>query len=127
MLLRRSRCDPCSARETTLPRRTWSSPDGTARSAAIGLARAPRSSVRCGVPLARKLGPLDATMIVVSGIIGSGIFINPHLVARDVETPFLILMVWGLGGGIALAGAFVFAELGTVVPRAGGQYAFFRE
>src|SRR5262249_6803995 len=77
-----------------------------------------------GVPLARKLGPLDATMIVVSGIIGSGIFINPYLVAREVETPFLILAVWVLGGVIALCGAFVFAELGTVVPRAGGQYAF---
>jgi APA family basic amino acid/polyamine antiporter len=79
------------------------------------------------MPLARKLGPLDATMIVVSGIIGSGIFINPHLVARDVDTSFLVLAVWVLGGVIALAGAFVFAELGTVVPRAGGQYAFFRE
>jgi APA family basic amino acid/polyamine antiporter len=79
------------------------------------------------VPLARKLGPLDATMIVVSGIIGSGIFRNPSLVAREVDTPFLILGVWVLGGLIALAGAFVFAELGTVVPRAGGQYAFFRE
>jgi APA family basic amino acid/polyamine antiporter len=79
------------------------------------------------MPLARKLGPLDATMIVVSGIIGSGIFINPYLVARSVETPFLILAVWVLGGVIALCGAFVFAELGTVVPSAGGQYAFFRE
>ncbi|HEY0481303.1 MAG TPA: amino acid permease [Kofleriaceae bacterium] len=79
------------------------------------------------MPLARKLGPLDATMIVVSGIIGSGIFINPYLVAKDVETPFLILAVWVLGGVIALAGAFVFAELGTVVPQAGGQYAVFRE
>jgi APA family basic amino acid/polyamine antiporter len=79
------------------------------------------------VPLARKLGPLDATMIVVSGIIGSGIFINPYLVAREVDTPFLTLAVWVLGGAIALAGAFVFAELGTVMPRAGGQYAFFRE
>ncbi|HSN28661.1 MAG TPA: amino acid permease, partial [Kofleriaceae bacterium] len=75
----------------------------------------------------RKLGPLDATMIVVSGIIGSGIFINPYVVARDVDTPFLILAVWVLGGVIAMCGAFVFAELGTVVPRAGGQYAFFRE
>jgi len=79
------------------------------------------------MPLARKLGPLDATMIVVSGIIGSGIFINPYLVAQDVETPFLILAVWGLGGVIAVCGAFVFAELATVVPQAGGQYAFFRE
>ena len=77
--------------------------------------------------LARKLGPLDATMIVVSGIIGSGIFITPYLVAQVVETPFLILAVWVLGGVIAMCGAFVFAELATVLPRAGGQYAFFRE
>lgn len=66
-------------------------------------------------------------MIVVSGIIGSGIFINPALVAQQVDTPFLILAVWVLGGVIALCGAFVFAELATVVPRAGGQYAFFRD
>jgi APA family basic amino acid/polyamine antiporter len=66
-------------------------------------------------------------MIVVSGIIGSGIFINPYVVAQKVETPFLILAVWIAGGIIALCGAFVFAELSTVLPRVGGQYAFFRE
>jgi APA family basic amino acid/polyamine antiporter len=75
----------------------------------------------------RRLTLFDATMIVVSGIIGSGIFINPYLVAARVETPFLILAVWVAGGAIALLGAFVFAELSTVVPRVGGQYAFFRE
>jgi basic amino acid/polyamine antiporter, APA family len=79
------------------------------------------------VALARKLDSLDATMIVVSGIIGSGIFINPAVVAQKVETPFLILAVWIAGGLIALCGAFVFAELSTVLPRVGGQYAFFRE
>ena len=66
-------------------------------------------------------------MIVVSGIIGSGIFINPYVVAQRVETPFLVLAVWIAGGVIALCGAFVFAELGTVLPRVGGQYAYFRE
>ena len=66
-------------------------------------------------------------MIVVSGIIGSGIFINPYVVAQAVETPFLIVAVWVAGGVIALFGAFVFAELGTVLPRVGGQYAFYRE
>jgi len=76
--------------------------------------------------LARKLKPFDATMIVVSGIIGSGIFINPYVVAQVVGTPFLILVVWVAGGVIALCGAFVFAELSTVMPRVGGQYAFFR-
>ncbi|MEP7338008.1 MAG: amino acid permease [Acidobacteriota bacterium] len=76
---------------------------------------------------ARKLNLFDATMIVISGIIGSGIFINPHIVAEKVGTPFLILAVWIAGGAIALAGAFVFAELSTVMPKVGGQYAFFRE
>jgi APA family basic amino acid/polyamine antiporter len=75
----------------------------------------------------RRLNLFDATMIVVSGIIGSGIFINPYVVAQKVETPFLILAVWVAGGLLALAGAFVFAELSTVMPRVGGQYAFFRE
>jgi APA family basic amino acid/polyamine antiporter len=66
-------------------------------------------------------------MIVISGIIGSGIFINPYVVAQVVQTPFLILSVWVAGGVIALFGAFVFAELSTVMPKVGGQYAFFRE
>src|SRR4029434_10893638 len=76
---------------------------------------------------ARKLNLFDATMIVISGIIGSGIFINPYIVAQTVKTPFLILAVWVAGGLIALAGAFVFAELSTVMPKVGVQYAFFRE
>jgi APA family basic amino acid/polyamine antiporter len=76
---------------------------------------------------ARRLTLFDATMIVISGIIGSGIFINPYVVARLVGTPFLIIAVWVAGGVIALLGAFVFAELSTVMPRVGGQYAFFRE
>jgi basic amino acid/polyamine antiporter, APA family len=76
---------------------------------------------------ARRLTLFDATMIVVSGIIGSGIFINPYVVAQRVHTPFLILGVWIAGGVIALFGAFVFAELSTVMPKVGGQYAFFRE
>ena len=77
--------------------------------------------------LARRLNLFDATMIVISGIIGTGIFINPSLVAKEVHTSFWILAVWIAGGAIALAGAFVFAELSTVMPKVGGQYAFFRE
>src|SRR5262249_37260046 len=76
---------------------------------------------------AAKLTLFDAAMIVISGIIGSGIFINPDGGAQTVQTPFLILAVWIAGGLVALAGAFVFAELSTVLPRVGGQYAFFRE
>jgi basic amino acid/polyamine antiporter, APA family len=108
-----------------LSRRAIANQPAQKRATARPLAERPRY---CGsVPLARKLGPLDATMIVVSGIIGSGIFINPYVVAQKVETPALILAVWLAGGVLALCGAFVFAELGTVLPRAGGQYAYCRE
>lgn len=79
------------------------------------------------IPFARRLTLFDATMIVISGIIGSGIFINPYVTAQKVHTPFLIIAVWAAGGLIALFGAFVFAELSTVLPQVGGQYAFFRE
>lgn len=78
-------------------------------------------------PFVRKLNLFDATMIAISGMIGSGIFINPYVVAGIAQTPFLILAIWIIGGVIALAGAFVFAELSTVLPKVGGQYAFFRE
>ena len=54
----------------------------------------------------KALGPFDATMIVIGGIIGSGIFINPYLVARQLDTTFLVLLAWSAGGAIALAGAF---------------------
>jgi APA family basic amino acid/polyamine antiporter len=77
--------------------------------------------------LARRLGLFDATMIVMGGIIGSGIFINPYVVARQVATPFLILGVWALGGVIALAAAFIWAELAALRPEVGGQYAYLRE
>jgi len=77
--------------------------------------------------LARRLGLFDATMIVMGGIIGSGIFMNPSVVARQVTTPFLILFVWALGGLVALAAAFIWAELAALRPEVGGQYAYLRE
>ena len=77
--------------------------------------------------LARQLGLFDATMIVMGGIVGAGIFINPYVVARQVHTPALILGAWALGGLIALAGAFIYAELAARLPRVGGQYAYLRE
>jgi APA family basic amino acid/polyamine antiporter len=77
--------------------------------------------------LARRLGLFDATMIVMGGIIGSGIFINPYVVARQVHSPFMILGAWLLGGLIALAGAFIYAELAARRPHVGGQYAYLRE
>src|SRR5918994_1212995 len=77
--------------------------------------------------LARRLGLFDATMIVMGGIIGSGIFMNPSVVALQVHTPFLILGAWIVGGLFALTAAFIWAELASVRPDVGGQYAYLRE
>src|ERR1043166_696845 len=77
--------------------------------------------------LARQLGLFDATMIMMGGIIGAGIFINPYVVAQQVHTPLLIIGAWLAGGAIALAGAFVYAELAARLPGTGGQYVYLRE
>ena len=77
--------------------------------------------------LQRRLGLFDATMLVMGGIIGSGIFINSYVVAKQVHTPALILGAWLAGGLVALAGAFIWAELSALRPDAGGQYAYIRE
>ena len=77
--------------------------------------------------LARRLGLFDATMIVMGGIVGSGIFVTPYVVARQVHTPALIVGAWLAGGLIALAGAFVYAELAARRPHVGGQYAYLRD
>ena len=66
-------------------------------------------------------------MIVMGGIIGAGIFVNPSVVARQVHTPMLVLGAWLIGGLIALIGAFVYAELAVLRPRVGGQYAYLRD
>lgn len=75
----------------------------------------------------RALGPFDATMVVIGGIIGSGIFINSYIVAERLNTPLLVLGAWMAGGAIALAGAFSYAELGAIFSKAGGQYVYLRE
>src|SRR6266571_7334016 len=66
-------------------------------------------------------------MIVMGGIIGAGIFTNPYVVAQQVHTPFLILGAWAVGGLIALAGAFIYAELSSQVSASGGQYLYLRD
>ena len=66
-------------------------------------------------------------MLVMGGIVGSGIFINPYVVAGLVHTPVLILGAWVAGGAIALAGASIYAELADRMPAVGGQYAYLRE
>lgn len=77
--------------------------------------------------LKARIGLFDASMIVMGGIVGAGIFINPYVVARSLQTPLLILGAWAAGGVIALIGAFVYAELAARLPRAGGQYVYLSE
>jgi basic amino acid/polyamine antiporter, APA family len=77
--------------------------------------------------LARRLGLFDATMLVMGGIVGSGIFINPYVVAQQVHTPARIVGAWIAGGAVALAGALVYAELAARRPEVGGQYAYLRD
>jgi basic amino acid/polyamine antiporter, APA family len=77
--------------------------------------------------LARRLGLFDTTMIVMGGIIGSGIFINPYVVAQQVPSAILILGAWAFGGLIALAGAFIYAELAAQSSVSGGQYVYLRD
>ena len=66
-------------------------------------------------------------MVVIGGIVGSGIFINPYIVAQRLDTSALVLAAWIAGGLIALAGAFAYAELGAIFPKAGGQYVYLRD
>ncbi len=85
------------------------------------------SPAPAGPSLAREIGLFGATMLVMGGIVGSGIFMNPYVVAGQVGTPALILLAWSFGGLVALAGAFVYAELASLRPAVGGQYAYLRE
>lgn len=75
----------------------------------------------------RRLGTRDAALIVMGGIIGSGIFRNPSVVAQSVHAGWAILAVWIAGGVVALLGAFVFAELAARRPQDGGLYAYMRD
>ncbi|MFT5051449.1 MAG: APA family basic amino acid/polyamine antiporter [Chlamydiales bacterium] len=75
----------------------------------------------------RRLTLLDATMLVMGGIIGVGIFFKPHGVAQLVPEPAAFFGMWGLGALAALAGAMTFAELAGTFPRTGGWYVFLRE
>jgi basic amino acid/polyamine antiporter, APA family len=79
------------------------------------------------VTYARRVGLFSGVMMVIGGIIGSGIFRNPQIVAQRVHTPGLTLGVWVLGGCVALIGAFVYGELGARFPKAGGQYVYLRD
>jgi APA family basic amino acid/polyamine antiporter len=79
------------------------------------------------VTYARRLGLFSGVMMVIGGIIGSGIFRNPAVVPQFVKTAPLTLGVWVLGGAVAMIGAFIFSELGARRPAAGGGYVYLRD
>jgi APA family basic amino acid/polyamine antiporter len=99
---------------------------GTTESAERASTAEPAATSATSPPskLAAKLGLFDAAMIVMGGVIGSGIFVNPAAVARQVHSPVLIIGAWVLGGALALLGAMIFAELGAILPKVGGEYAY---
>jgi APA family basic amino acid/polyamine antiporter len=85
----------------------------------------PQSTIR-NPQFVRDLGLVDAVVVVAGGIVGVGIFANPSNVARIVADPVLILLVWSIGGGVALIGGFVWAELASRFPEVGGQYVYLQ-
>ncbi|MEP7098163.1 MAG: amino acid permease, partial [Dokdonella sp.] len=86
----------------------------------------PQSS-QPAVGYARRLNAWDASMVVVGGVIGSGIFLTPASIARQTGSGGEQLLAWAVGGVIALIGALCYAELGTRRPNAGGGYVNLRE
>ena len=74
--------------------------------------------------LVRSLSTFDLTMIVIGSIIGAGIFMTPSSIARVLPSPSLIILVWVVGGVTALCGALTYAELGGMMPDAGGVYVY---
>ncbi len=77
--------------------------------------------------LIRALGPIDATMIVMGSMIGSGVFITSAESARLIGAPGWLLLAWAVAGLMTITGALCCSELATMMPRAGGVYVFLRE
>lgn len=77
--------------------------------------------------LPRKLEPADATAIVIGIVIGSGIFVLPNLIAKNLPSAAAILTVWIVSGVLSFFGALAYAELGAMMPATGGQYVYIFE
>lgn len=77
--------------------------------------------------LSRKLSTFGLTMIAIGACIGSGIFLTPSMIAQNLQSETGIMLIWSLGGLVALCGALTFAELGVRFPQAGGVYVFLKE
>ncbi len=77
--------------------------------------------------LKKELSLLDAAMLLVGGVIGSGIFLTAGQIATSLRRPDIFILIWIAGGAISLLACFAVAELGGMFPQAGGQYVFLRE
>jgi APA family basic amino acid/polyamine antiporter len=77
--------------------------------------------------LPRKLGLMDAALLLVGAVIGSGIFVVPSLIAQRIAEPGLVLAIWLFTGLLVLCGALTLAELGAMLPQSGGLYVYIRE
>lgn len=75
----------------------------------------------------RELNLFDASLLVIGCIIGAGIFRTPASIAAALDAPFLILLLWGIGGVLSLFGALCYAELAASFPKTGGDYIYLRE
>jgi basic amino acid/polyamine antiporter, APA family len=95
---------------------------------ALAVAPSPAALTEKSQPtLVRGLGLLDSVLLLISGIIGSSIFLTAKDIAGPLPQPALFLLVWVLGALISLCACFAFAELGSMFPDSGGQYIYLRE
>src|SRR5260370_36422542 len=100
--------------------------------AARGEVRPPPSSGGRAAPsanpeLVKALGLTSATTLVMGSMIGSGIFIVSAEIAREVNSPGLLIMAWVVTGFMTIVGALSYGELAAMMPKAGGQYVYLRE
>src|SRR5262245_19487570 len=84
----------------------------------------PPASAGTSGSLVRGLTLVPATAIIVTNVIGTGVFVKASTMTCNVGTPGMVLLAYALAGVFTLAGALTFAELSTMMPRSGGQYNF---
>src|SRR6267142_3052587 len=76
--------------------------------------------------LVRGLTASDTTLLVIGTVIGTGVFLKSAVMAQEVGSPALVLAAWVAAGFLSLAGALSYAELGALLPQAGGEYVYLR-
>src|SRR6056297_2077346 len=81
-------------------------------------------SQAAGNDLVRRLGLFTVVAIIVADMVGTGIFTTSGLLMENLRSPVVMIVLWGIGGLVALSGAFCYAELSTAMPYAGGEYLF---